>query len=282
MANAASFFPHTPSPGRFLTFSHDYRPTKSSPLAPLVLSPSSSPGPISPVVEAQTRRRSQYKSRTAGPSNRAIGSPPASETNQTVFLRERFKAKCFERARLAREKGVLRRRSAASDISSDGFDVEMDMDDEDIRDDDDGFDDELFQRIVTNEKRKLAHTYALSYELDVGSSFDPDMEDAEEWERHVQSPATVTRTSQIQQEEDLSPPDDFDEPNFDEFDELDENSTWVDEYIANLTVGSEEKEIAVATQHSLSHSNAQSDQSRGSMAARMETSVIGMEDVAMQ
>lgn len=35
--------------------------------------------------------------------------------------------------------------------------------------------------------RKTDHSYRLSYALEVGSSFDPDMEDVAEWEREIQS-----------------------------------------------------------------------------------------------
>jgi len=33
--------------------------------------------------------------------------------------------------------------------------------------------------------RKIGHIYQLSYAQEVGSSFDPDMEDIEEWERET-------------------------------------------------------------------------------------------------
>ncbi|OBZ77773.1 hypothetical protein A0H81_02382 [Grifola frondosa] len=55
------------------------------------------------------------------------------------------------------------------------------MDDED-EDDDAIINDELFRRIIANTRRKEQHGYRLSYAYDVGSSFDPDMEDVNEWE----------------------------------------------------------------------------------------------------
>ena len=43
----------------------------------------------------------------------------------------------------------------------------------------------LFRRIMASAKRKERHRYRVSYQLDVGSSLDPDMEDVEEWEREL-------------------------------------------------------------------------------------------------
>ncbi|KAI5117281.1 hypothetical protein M0805_005606 [Coniferiporia weirii] len=301
MSSAVAFLPQTPASSRFVSFTHNNRPTKSSPLAPMACAPSSSPGPISPVADAQARRRSQFKSRTAGPSNRAVSSPARSayrvapipfvlgtsrsqvtaETGQAAFLRERFKAKCFERARRAREKSVQRRRASASDASSDGFDVDMLIDEADEKDDDGIFDDELFQRIVKNERRKLTHAYALSYELDVGSSFDPDIEDVAEWEEHVHAQqSNPIQTPRVQEEEGPSPPEDFDDPIFDEFDELEGDSAWVDEYIANLPVEPAEDEVVAATRHTSMQNGAYHHlQTSGSVDANRSTH--GIEDVAM-
>jgi hypothetical protein len=52
------------------------------------------------------------------------------EDPQKSFLREKFKARCFERALRAREKAIRGKRYA-SEISSDGFDETMDDDEED-------------------------------------------------------------------------------------------------------------------------------------------------------
>ena len=41
---------------------------------------------------------------------------------------------------------------------------------------------QLLRRIMLDEKRRLAHSFAVSYEMEVGSSFDPNMEDLERWE----------------------------------------------------------------------------------------------------
>ncbi len=62
----------------------------------------------------------------------------ANETPQVAFLRQRFKSKCVERVKKARQRDRDMRRWA-SDTSSDGFDVEMDpsSDNDDERADDD-------------------------------------------------------------------------------------------------------------------------------------------------
>ena len=44
---------------------------------------------------------------------------------------------------------------------------------------------QLFSRIVESAKRKQRHAYRLSYAHDVGSSFDPDMEDPQSWETEL-------------------------------------------------------------------------------------------------
>ncbi|KAH8115932.1 hypothetical protein DFH11DRAFT_1542736 [Phellopilus nigrolimitatus] len=275
----------------------------SSPLAPLSFAPSSSPGPTSPVAEVQARRRSQFKSRAS--SSRVVSSPvrssrrvgpipfalgpansqPAAETGQAAFLRERFKANCFERARRAREKGVQRRRASTGGASSDGFDADMDMNEENEEDDDGGFDDELFRRVVANEKRKRAHAYALSYEIDVGSSFDPNIEDVAEWEDDLRSPSpnntpTRSQTSRLQnssyQEEEPIPPDDFDDLAFDEFDDFDgEDNSWVDEYIATLP-----DEVLLGIQDDPEVAATQTFQA--STGASVHTSANDMEDVVME
>jgi hypothetical protein len=191
-----------------------YQPLNSSPLA--------SPSPkSSPVAAVQARRRLQFKARTSStpvasssrsfPSARSITcsgesvfgggvAPGPVEAPQKTFLRERFRARCFERAARAREKAVSVKRYA-SEASSDGFDEAMD--DEDEEDDDDIMQDEvrfnhlpllifrvlfslqLFSRIMANASSKQRHSYRVSYAHDVGSSFDPDLEDIDEWEREL-------------------------------------------------------------------------------------------------
>ncbi|KAJ8516714.1 hypothetical protein ONZ45_g6007 [Pleurotus djamor] len=59
------------------------------------------------------------------------------------------------------------------------------MDDDDEEDDEAIMEDELFRRIMNHANRKSVHAYRLSYAEDVGSSFDPDMEDVEAWEREL-------------------------------------------------------------------------------------------------
>jgi hypothetical protein len=45
---------------------------------------------------------------------------------------------------------------------------------------------QLFRRIIANTAHKQNHSYRLSYSYDVGSSFDPDMEDVNRWESELQ------------------------------------------------------------------------------------------------
>ncbi|KAI9508243.1 hypothetical protein F5148DRAFT_1284263 [Russula earlei] len=44
---------------------------------------------------------------------------------------------------------------------------------------------QLFHRIVASAKRKQHYSYRLSFQDEVGSSLDPDMEDITEWERFL-------------------------------------------------------------------------------------------------
>jgi len=121
-----------------------------------------------------------------------------------AFLRQRFKSKCVERVKKARQRDRDMRRWT-SDTSSDGFDVEMDpsSDNDDERADDDAvINDEFFRRIIANERRKTEHAYRLSYELDVGSSVDPDMMDVAEWEEEL-------KRNDHGDDEDERPPEDL-------------------------------------------------------------------------
>ncbi|THH16606.1 hypothetical protein EW146_g4067 [Bondarzewia mesenterica] len=196
--------PRTPSSKGY---HHIHTPHTSSPLTDSLLS---SPSPTS---TAHARRRSQYKSTAPAPPSssprqrrkishayktrafdvrtRLFGASGEIEEEppRNVLLRERFKARCLERAIKAREAKVKHGRAGCtSGPSSDGdFDDGMDMDDDEDDDDDDDFmlNDELFRRIMASANRKRQHQYRVSYQLDVGSSFDPDMEDVGEWERQL-------------------------------------------------------------------------------------------------
>ncbi|CAA7268610.1 unnamed protein product [Cyclocybe aegerita] len=218
------YYPSTPST---LRNPLQYRPLNSSPLA-------ESPGKSSPVAAAQARRRSQYKahapttpsqSRTSTGSRNgdrrvdlASYSGGSEEDSQKAFLRGRFKARCFERAVKARDKAISKKRH--SEPSSD--DYSMDADEEE--DDETIMQDELFRRIMANASRKVRHEYRLSYAQEVGSSFDPDMEDINSWERELtastsanphgaSSGMTSTSTSgdafwnPFEEEEELTPAD---------------------------------------------------------------------------
>ena len=102
---------------------------------------------------------------------------------------------------------------------------------------------------MVNENRKRAHAYALSYELDVGSSFDPALDDPATWEAELlNSPPSRSQPDQQghpAEDDSLLPPDEFEEiPDFDEFD-LDEESAWLDAYIANLPLDGESSHTPV-------------------------------------
>ncbi|EED84869.1 predicted protein [Postia placenta Mad-698-R] len=222
----------TPSrPSRHAGYAH--QPQNSSPLASSIpSSPTSSPG-----AEASARRRSQYKSH-------ALSSPTATRTRRRVtlgdlsaprfgpddtpakaeeaprktVLRERLRARCLERALRDRERKIAGRRHARSEASSDGDDDIMEDDDDDEEEDDEAvINDErgtgtdwrrrrtqLFRRLIANGRRKQQHQYRLSYAYDVGSSFDPDMEDINEWEQGPLDPPPISTTPEDLDEEELA------------------------------------------------------------------------------
>lgn len=130
-------------------FSSPHFPVKSSPLA--FSEPGSSSPPQSPTYAAH-RRRSQYKSRgefSSPTTNRRLSSssrrvstgtipfalsqvePQASteEPPRKTILRERFKARCIEKANQDRARKINGKRRAM-DLSSDGFDELMDCEEE--------------------------------------------------------------------------------------------------------------------------------------------------------
>ncbi|KIJ63820.1 hypothetical protein HYDPIDRAFT_112790 [Hydnomerulius pinastri MD-312] len=192
-----SQIPSTPSRSSYYSArSHrSHQPLNSSPLA--------SPSMSSPTSAAQERRRSQYKSaaprtqtsyRTPETTAKLLFSKSVSEDPQKTFLRERFQARCRERAQRQREKAVNSRRS--SDAFSDEF---MDCDEEES--DEAIMQDELFRRIMQSTSHKKKHSYRLSYSLEVGSSFDPDMEEASTWERELQYSAPSSAEAEPSPEE---------------------------------------------------------------------------------
>ncbi|KAH9477567.1 hypothetical protein JR316_0009789 [Psilocybe cubensis] len=176
-------YPETPSTRNPL----QYRPLNSSPLIESPESPKSSPA-----AAAQARRKSQFKSlgpttplfsRTRGPSRRSASSSAVDSDPQRTFLRDRLQARCLERATKARERAVSKTRQFGFGPSSD--DQAMDDGDDGEEDDDDIMQDELFRRIVANANRREKHSYRLSYAQEVGSSFDPELEDISSWEAEL-------------------------------------------------------------------------------------------------
>ena len=50
---------------------------------------------------------------------------------------------------------------------------------------------QLFRRIMASARNKQRHNFRLSYQLEVGSSFDPDMEDISRWEDELEGPTPI-------------------------------------------------------------------------------------------
>ena len=131
---------------------------------------------------------------------------PASDTGcaeapRKAVLRDRFKARCIERAQKDRARKISGRRGLSSDASSDGIDADMDIGEEE--EEEEFLNDEvrpllpmqspgrnlsvpqLFSRIMQSVNKKQKHQYRLSYQQDVGSSFDPELDDIAEWENEL-------------------------------------------------------------------------------------------------
>ncbi|KAE9403561.1 hypothetical protein BT96DRAFT_1016950 [Gymnopus androsaceus JB14] len=179
--------PSTPLSNRsnYHSLSRNYhKPLNSSPLARDYPSPNSSP-----VAEAQARRQSQYKSRVSSGSSRARTASAPSVDSQKALFRDRFKERCLERAEKARAKARASKRRL--DASSDGFDEVMDDDMEET--DDDIMQSDLYHRLMLNQAHQQRHAFRRSYYADVGSSFDPDMEDVTVWEQEL----TAFETAQL-------------------------------------------------------------------------------------
>ncbi|VDC07480.1 unnamed protein product [Peniophora sp. CBMAI 1063] len=197
----------------------NYEPTTpsshrgSSPMS----SPTSSPtfrrtsqykATTTPLLSSASRRKSSASAYAKKPNTshwdgsfmrgNLFGTEPQAEP-QNNAARERFKRQCFERAQRAREAKVRSGRKSAV-YSSEGEDLDMDMDEEG----EDGFiNDEYYARIVLEAERKRDYQYRLSFEHDVGSSFDPAMEDPVEWEQDLKAGTSATVEPR--------PPSEFDE-----------------------------------------------------------------------
>jgi len=129
MQSSSPFFQTPSTPGRSSYYSaRSHQPLNSSPLA----SPKSSP-----VVAAQARRKAQYKSRetsllkTPTTLRQPLFTQTSSKTpedSEKSLLRERFRARCLERAQKERQEKVKKHRTASS--SDVFFDAEMDCDED--------------------------------------------------------------------------------------------------------------------------------------------------------
>ncbi|KAI0264627.1 hypothetical protein BC834DRAFT_246150 [Gloeopeniophorella convolvens] len=226
--------PRTPSS------SSTYHPHTSSPLSePFSPSPSTSA-----TAKKQSRRLAQYKSTTpirrpskayssrpkdATPDESNFGirlfaatSPGDAENPRSALLRDRLKQRCALRAQQARTKRVANERRAYS-LSSDGEGMDVESDEEE--EEDAVLNDELFRRIIASASQKHRYSYRLSYQNDVGSSLDPDMEDITEWERNLQDDDTPAPVDDFE-----LPPSEFDEDDIAELAAQAEEA----EYWANL------------------------------------------------
>lgn len=121
---------------------------------------------------------------------------PTEEAPRKAFLRERFKARCVERAQRDRERKIKGRRNVMSEASDEGDDDMMDDEGEEEM-----INDELFRRLVASGKRKEQHAYCVSYQRDVGSSFDPVLEETAEWEYEVDDPQDSSNPYDLEDEE---------------------------------------------------------------------------------
>ncbi|KAF5380723.1 hypothetical protein D9757_007097 [Collybiopsis confluens] len=189
------YIPSTPISNRRKSY-NDHAPLNSSPLTQGSGSPFSSP-----VAEAQARRQSQYKSRAPSRSSRPRNSPSRTTANssalasnsQQAILKDRLKSRCVERAQKARRQAyVSKRRSDPSHI----FDDAMDDDEGD-----DAIESELFARVVRHQAREERQEYRRSYYADMGTSFDPDLEDITAWEDELQT--VMEEHSQVLTPEDI-------------------------------------------------------------------------------
>ncbi|KAF6756364.1 hypothetical protein DFP72DRAFT_893976 [Ephemerocybe angulata] len=134
-----------------------------SPAMPRYASPTSSP-PIAALFE----------------NPRAGAAAGEDENPRKAFLRERFKKTYFARATKAREEAVRKRRRRVEGLEGMGSDEEMEEEgDEAI------LNDVLFARIMASLNKKQERAYRISYAREVGSSFDPDLEDVSRWEQEL-------------------------------------------------------------------------------------------------
>ncbi|KAF9256406.1 hypothetical protein L218DRAFT_881793 [Marasmius fiardii PR-910] len=195
--------PATPHINRSLSSKHNdvnnYKPLNSSPLTGCGYD-SSPVGPSSsPIQQAQARRRSQYKAKRrtsggGGPNQSSSPSMTMSLSSETgSILREKFRNSCLKRAKNARKKLIKSKRRLGPMSSSDGFEADesMAMDDENASEAEDEFDDEFLGRVMLNDNYKLRYKYRLSYYASCGDSFDPDLDDVEQWENELQEGVSV-------------------------------------------------------------------------------------------
>ncbi|KAG8955386.1 hypothetical protein FRC04_008737 [Tulasnella sp. 424] len=126
-----------------------------------------------------SNRKAQYKARRP-----AYSLTPAPEPPVNGFLRDKIIAKCAARVAKDRKKAQEKekRKYASSSSEAGSSDVEMSSDGDDEDETKDEVDDSLYLRLMADQKRREQHTQMYLFERQVGSSFDPDIEDLAEWE----------------------------------------------------------------------------------------------------
>ncbi|KAG8895232.1 hypothetical protein FRB99_000692 [Tulasnella sp. 403] len=114
-------------------------------------------------------RRTSYKARRPV----ASGTSATPEAPFASFLRDKMKAKCVERIAKDRSKARKKFQMNSSSEAGGSSDAEMEEDeDEEMADDD-----PMLLRFMAAEMRRQRHREQYLFECQVGSSFDPDMEE---------------------------------------------------------------------------------------------------------
>ncbi|KAF8318634.1 hypothetical protein DL93DRAFT_317905 [Clavulina sp. PMI_390] len=184
MTSVLRMLPSTPSNRASradLSSASSSSPIRSSPLNP---SYRNNNPPSQRRASAQNHFQTQSRYVRYSPSSSHHGSARMSaEDAQKAFLREKFQKKCAARAERDRARALDTARSRGSssgDHTRGLMSDDMETDDNEA----DGMDDPLYAIHMANERKREAYRQKLSFELAVGSSIDPDMEDFEEYENH--------------------------------------------------------------------------------------------------
>ncbi|KAG8871657.1 hypothetical protein FRB97_008428 [Tulasnella sp. 331] len=195
--------PRTPLQPRLLNHQHHHQLAGpfSSPVASGSSSPCAPSSPLNPYSHSSAKhhysltskgdqnRRASYKTRR--PAYSLAAATAASVTNgeevpRKALLRDRMKAKCAARIEQDRTKSKKKKSKGLFDqSSSDGGDMDYMMDEDD--EGEDSMDDPLFLRFMAADMRRDKHRQEYNFQRQVGSSFDPELEDIAEWETYLET-----------------------------------------------------------------------------------------------